>query len=70
MLQRNNWRTAAGKCPANLDLFLRLDAAINLRESEEDITIGFWHVPRHLNYIADELAKEAAARAATLDVRR
>ena len=68
LLQNNNWRTKSGKRPSNLDLFFKLDTKITKREIEEDIKIGFWHVPRRLNTIADRLAKEAALKAKRLDV--
>ncbi|KAJ5029793.1 hypothetical protein J3E73DRAFT_379654 [Bipolaris maydis] len=56
----NNWRTAKGTTPANLDLFLALDSVVTTLESE-NLTIGFWYIPREHNKIADRLAKAAAS---------
>lgn len=56
----NGWRTAQNTRPANLDLFLRLDEAIEEEMTQGDRQIAFWHVPRTCNTIADRLAKEAA----------
>ncbi|KAI0348462.1 ribonuclease H-like protein [Trametopsis cervina] len=61
--QRNGWRTCAGKSPANLDLFLKLDAAITSVERRRAVQVGFWHIPRKYNTEADELATAAASRA-------
>ena len=55
-------RTGQNKKPANLDLFLRLDKFITSYESKYDVKIGFWHIPREYNHIADGLAKKAAQR--------
>ncbi|KAH9923649.1 ribonuclease H-like domain-containing protein [Fomitopsis serialis] len=59
----NGMRTYDGRVPANLDLFLRLDQEIAALECQRDVRIGFWHVPRQYNAIADRLAKDAAKRA-------
>ncbi|TFY61141.1 hypothetical protein EVJ58_g4689 [Rhodofomes roseus] len=59
----NGMRTFDYRTPANLDLFLRLDQEIDNLERQRDIRIGFWHVPRQHNAIADRLAKDAAKRA-------
>ncbi|KAG8527406.1 uncharacterized protein KY384_007558 [Bacidia gigantensis] len=53
-------RSKQNEKPANLDLLLRLDAAITAEETRQDLKIGFWHVPREYNTMADKLAKEAA----------
>ena len=45
---------------ANLDLFMKLDQGIEAIERERDIKIGFWHVSREYNTIADRLATAAA----------
>ncbi|KAG8527413.1 uncharacterized protein KY384_007565 [Bacidia gigantensis] len=58
--KRKNFRTVQNKKPANLDLFLELDAAITARKKLENVNIGFWHVPREYNTVADALAKKAA----------
>ncbi|KAG6995794.1 hypothetical protein G7Y79_00041g077460 [Physcia stellaris] len=58
--KENNLRTNRGTKPANLDLFLRLDEALAVEERKQDVKIGFWHVPREYNKVADRLAKEAA----------
>ena len=58
-LKNNNIRTNCNTKPANLDIFLRLDDAVAVEETK-GVKIGFWHVPRENNAIADRLAKEAA----------
>ena len=59
-LQANNWRNAGNSTPANLDLFQELDAAIITEEHRQGVKIGFWHIPRKYNRLADGLAKRAA----------
>ena len=59
-MKANKFRTSKGTTPANLDLFLALDAAVASYEAKS-IDIAFWHVPREFNKIADGLAKKAAA---------
>ncbi|KAK7515299.1 ribonuclease H-like domain-containing protein [Phyllosticta citriasiana] len=54
------FKNASGKTPGNLDLFLKIDEKIKELEEPEDIVIGFWHVPRKYNVMADRLAKSAA----------
>ncbi|KAL1683416.1 ribonuclease H-like domain-containing protein [Schizophyllum commune] len=61
--KRNGFRTALGATPANLDLFLLLDREIEQLEAGNNFKFGFWHIPRHLNYEADRLAKAGAAAA-------
>lgn len=46
--------------PANLDLFLYLDEELTAAEMKLNVKIGFWHVRREYNRIADGLAKKAA----------
>ena len=58
--QENGFRTNQNTRPSNLDLFLRLDEAIEKEEARQDILIGFWHISREHNTIADGLAKQAA----------
>ena len=58
--QNNNMRNGQNKRPTNIDLFIRLDELINKYEKKRDVKIGFWHVPRKYNDIADGLAKKAA----------
>ncbi|EDR10059.1 uncharacterized protein LACBIDRAFT_317996 [Laccaria bicolor S238N-H82] len=53
-----DWRTAAGKRPTNLDLFLKLDE-VTMSLEKDGITVGFWHIPRAYNHKADRLAKLA-----------
>jgi len=53
-----DWRTAAGKRPMNLDLFLKLDE-VTMSLEKNGITVGFWHIPRAYNHKADRLAKLA-----------
>ncbi|KAH9923646.1 ribonuclease H-like domain-containing protein [Fomitopsis serialis] len=60
--KRNGMRTSDGRTPANLDLFLKLDEWITALELRRNVRIGFWHIPREFNAIADRLAKNAAAR--------
>lgn len=60
--QRNGLRINRGTKPANLDLFLKLDAAITTYETRLDLKIGFWHIPREYNTLADILAKEASTQ--------
>lgn len=60
MEQNNNLRTKRNTKPANLDLFLRLDAALTAEENKQAVKIGFWHVPREYNTLADGLAKDAS----------
>ncbi|KAL9620118.1 MAG: hypothetical protein Q9160_005324 [Pyrenula sp. 1 TL-2023] len=55
----NDWRTSKGTRPANLDLFQDLDATLTSHEAR-NIKIGFWHIPREYNEVADKLAKTAA----------
>ncbi|KAF8071634.1 ribonuclease H-like domain-containing protein [Lyophyllum atratum] len=52
------WRNSYGKRPANLDLFVGLDDRAT-RLEQEGIEVGFWHIPREFNVLADEQAKMA-----------
>ncbi|KAI0348464.1 ribonuclease H-like protein [Trametopsis cervina] len=61
--ESNNWRTAAGKRPSNLDLFLKLDEVIKGVERRRAVQVGFWRIPREHNREADGLAGAAARRA-------
>lgn len=58
--QENDFRNSQGKTPANIDLFLQLDTILCIEEAKKEVAIGFWHVPREYNGIADRLAKEAS----------
>lgn len=58
--KENNFRTSQNKKPANLDLFLKLDEELTAEENKQNVKIGFWHVAREYNKIADGLAKKAA----------
>lgn len=40
-------------------MFLKLDEEVTELE-EDDVTVGFWQVPRAFNDVADGLAKRAA----------
>jgi len=60
----NNHRTAVGKPPANLDLFLKLDRLITKLEQRKMTKVAFWHIDRSYNTVADALAKSAAQVAA------
>ncbi|KAL8787636.1 MAG: hypothetical protein Q9195_007682 [Heterodermia aff. obscurata] len=55
----NNYHTNRNTKPSNLDLFMRLDAGISKLE-KKGVEIGFFHVLRQYNTIADRLAKKAA----------
>ncbi|KAF2110283.1 ribonuclease H-like domain-containing protein [Lophiotrema nucula] len=57
--KRNDWCTSKGTTPANLDLFLALDGVMTKHEAK-NVKIGFWHIPREHNKLADRLAKAAA----------
>ncbi|KAE9396092.1 ribonuclease H-like protein, partial [Gymnopus androsaceus JB14] len=54
-----NWRTAKGTIPTNIDLFHRLNARVTEIENA-GIVVGFWHVPREMNMLVDELSRKAA----------
>ncbi|KAK7022188.1 ribonuclease H-like protein [Favolaschia claudopus] len=56
----NGWRTSKGVRPKNVDLFKRLDDAVQEYE-RQGVTVQFLHVPRELNHLADALASRAAA---------
>lgn len=58
-MKNNKMRNSRKVKPANLDLFLQLDAALTIEEMK-GAKIGFWHVPREYNSTADTLAKQAA----------
>lgn len=58
--QRNGWRNSSRKRPKNLDLFQRLDAAVERYEREYGVRIAFWRISRVYNGLADELAGVAA----------
>ncbi|KAL8749891.1 MAG: hypothetical protein Q9184_006623 [Pyrenodesmia sp. 2 TL-2023] len=58
--KKNNLRTNRNTKPANLDLFLKLDEKLTAEEGKQNVKIGFWHVPREYNTIADGLAKKAS----------
>jgi len=61
--KERGWRKADGKPPTNLDLFQRFDAALFEQERRHGVKMGFWHVPRECNVVADALSKEAARAA-------
>ncbi|KAH9829459.1 ribonuclease H-like domain-containing protein [Rhodofomes roseus] len=56
----NGMRTAQGREPANRDLFLGLEISLSVLEEKYNTRVGFWHIPRKMNTIADGLAKAAA----------
>ncbi|KAL8916371.1 MAG: hypothetical protein Q9208_008561 [Pyrenodesmia sp. 3 TL-2023] len=58
--KKNNLRTNRNTTPANLDLFLYLDEMLTAEEAKRKVNIGFWHIPRQYNTIADGLAKKAS----------
>ncbi|KAM0746379.1 ribonuclease H-like protein [Meredithblackwellia eburnea MCA 4105] len=55
--KRKGWKTSSGSTPSNLDLFHKLDDILSKHESN-GISIGFWHVARQYNTMADRLAKQ------------
>ncbi|KAL9113766.1 MAG: hypothetical protein Q9227_002211 [Pyrenula ochraceoflavens] len=57
--KENGWRTSKRSLPTNIDLFQKFDKKISLYE-REGYDIGFLHVPRKYNEVADQLSKEAA----------
>lgn len=58
-MKNNKFRNNRNVKPGNLDLFLQLDAALT-NEEIKGVKIGFWHVRREYNTMADTLAKQAA----------
>lgn len=56
--KKNNWRTAGGKRPTNLDLFHKFIHTIDDLE-QQGWNIQFWHIPRRYNQEADALATAA-----------
>jgi ribonuclease HI len=58
--QSNGWRNSSGRRPKNLDLFQRLDGAVDNYEREYGVRIAFWRISRVHNELADELAGFAA----------
>ncbi|KAH7916647.1 ribonuclease H-like domain-containing protein [Hygrophoropsis aurantiaca] len=56
----NGWRTSRGGRPSNIDLFQKLDAEVDANERRHHVEIGFWHVNREHNQLADKLAKQGA----------
>ncbi|KAJ7069393.1 ribonuclease H-like domain-containing protein [Mycena amicta] len=55
----NNWKNKQNKSPANVDLFKRLEELVK-KHRNASYTIQFMHVGRHLNALADRLAKDGA----------
>lgn len=56
--KQNNWRTAGGTRPVNLDLFHEFIQYIEDLERKGS-TVKFWHIPRRFNQEADALATAA-----------
>ncbi|KAG6829999.1 hypothetical protein H0H92_002690 [Tricholoma furcatifolium] len=56
--RENGWRNSQGRLPANLDLFKRLDDLATEIE-RFGYKVGFWHINREYNAVADRLAKNA-----------
>jgi ribonuclease HI len=67
--------TSKGTAPVNLDLFLRVEEEVIRLENKnvpvgypvpfylllaDPPQVGFWHIPRAHNEVADQLAKDAA----------
>ena len=59
-IQVNGFKTTQGRAPDNLDLFLRLDSMIETQEAVHHLKIGFLHIRREYNEVADRHAKHAA----------
>lgn len=68
--QSRDWRTAAGKKPTNLDLFMRLRGLLEIAENQWDMDIKLVWIPREHNSLADAAAKAAAVRAVTVEQER
>ncbi|KAG8218091.1 ribonuclease H-like domain-containing protein [Butyriboletus roseoflavus] len=49
----NRWRNSSGKRPKNLDLFQRLDAAVERYAQTYGVQIAFWRISRTHNELAD-----------------
>jgi len=60
--RQNGWKDPRGRTPVNLDLFRRLDFFVKLLE-KRGVDVGFLHVLREYNALADSLANEGAKRA-------
>ena len=58
------WFDAFVQCGAGARYLFRLDGEIAMQEGEHGSTVGFWHVPRRYNAVADALAKRGAQRGA------
>lgn len=52
-------KNSSGKTPANLVIILNFDERIDAY-AREGYHVGFKHVPRHRNELADKLSKRAA----------
>lgn len=57
----NGWRNAKGSEVKNKELWLALDQLVSSIISDTGAAIDFWHVPRHQNQDADELARQGLA---------
>ncbi|KAL9099545.1 MAG: hypothetical protein Q9187_009482, partial [Circinaria calcarea] len=57
---RNGWRTSQGTLVKNRDLWELLIETVKDRGTN-GLQVLFWLIPRELNTVADQLAKEAAA---------
>ncbi|KAK1220034.1 hypothetical protein PQX77_017241 [Marasmius sp. AFHP31] len=60
--KRNGFRNASGNKVSNIDLFTLLDEKITQMEATSNVRIGFWHVPREFNTIADVLTNAPLER--------
>ncbi|KAK4704913.1 hypothetical protein P7C70_g1298, partial [Phenoliferia sp. Uapishka_3] len=54
--KRNGWRTSSKKTPSNLDLFHSLNNRL-LELEARGAMVGFWHVDREFNSLAERLAE-------------
>ncbi|KAK8254117.1 ribonuclease H-like domain-containing protein [Phyllosticta capitalensis] len=55
----NDMKTSFGQTPANLDIISHFDDRIEFLK-KQDVQVGFMHVLRHRNELADKFAKRAA----------
>ncbi|KAI5481665.1 hypothetical protein MNV49_002891 [Pseudohyphozyma bogoriensis] len=60
--KRNGWLNSNNKTPTNLNLFQKLDRIVSGLEGGGR-KVGFWHVERRYNKVADGLANAGAREA-------
>ncbi|KZW04442.1 ribonuclease H-like protein [Exidia glandulosa HHB12029] len=64
--KKKGWRAGDGKRPANLDLFHKLHEVVTHLEHQLEVNVGFLHLQRSSNELADTLAKLGAQKAAAV----